>query len=97
VNVIAAKTLRAFSARYPEAEEPLREWLKLMQKGRFEHFADLRTTFGSMDYSAPYFIFGMGGNKYRVLVSIYFPSQVAFIKAVLTHKEYDIWNKRRHL
>jgi mRNA interferase HigB len=95
VNVIAPKTLRAFWELHPNAEEPMREWLKLMQKTNFEHFADLKTTFGSADWTSPYVIFDVGGNKYRIVVAIHFPTQVAFIKAVLTHLEYDNWNKRR--
>jgi mRNA-degrading endonuclease HigB of HigAB toxin-antitoxin module len=38
------------------------------------------------------FIFDIGGNKYRIVCAVIFTHQVAFIKHVLTHTEYGIWN-----
>jgi mRNA interferase HigB len=99
VNVIALRTLRAFWVVYPEAERPLRDWNKLARATDPRHFADLKTTFGGVDTARAkddtvVFIFG---NKYRLLARIDFEYNVLFILLVLTHKEYDLWNKEGRL
>jgi mRNA interferase HigB len=34
-------------------------------------------------------VFNIGGNKYRLITHIRFDLGIVFIRAVLTHKEYD--------
>jgi mRNA interferase HigB len=34
-------------------------------------------------------VFNVGGNKYRLIAHIRFEKQIVYIKAVLTHTEYD--------
>lgn len=34
-------------------------------------------------------VFNIGGNKYRLVTRILYPSQKVFILKVMTHKEYD--------
>ena len=34
-------------------------------------------------------VFDIGGNKYRLMAYIRFEKQILYIKAVLTHREYD--------
>ena len=40
-------------------------------------------------------IFNIGGNKARLIAIIRYESQQVFIHEVLTHAEYDAWNRRR--
>ena len=34
-------------------------------------------------------VFNIGGNKYRLVVKLYFPGRAIYIKSVGTHAEYD--------
>ena len=34
-------------------------------------------------------MFNIGGNDFRLVVDIWYPGQVVYVKAVLTHAEYD--------
>jgi mRNA interferase HigB len=100
VNVIAYRTVRAFTERFPEAEPLLRDWYNTLAKLEPQNFAELKAQFPSVDTThqkdgTTVFIFDVGGNKYRVIVRIDFEFQATFILYVLTHKEYDLWNKRR--
>lgn len=94
VNVIAPRTLREFWERHPRAQEPLRIWLKLMQRTDFANWAELRAAFPRADYvsDANLVIFNIGGNKYRLIADVSFRQNRVFIKRILTHAEYDKWN-----
>ncbi len=89
MHVIAKTALVAFWKRYPEAESPLQAWYHLMEKGSFEDFNALRATFASVDYVGGLTVFDIGGNKYRLIASIHYNRRKVYIRAVLTHAEYD--------
>lgn len=91
MNVIAPRTLAAFWAQHPEAEEPLRAWLRQVQRSAYRNFADVRADYGSADWVAGLVVFNVGGNKFRLIVSANFQYQTLYIKHVLTHAEYDAW------
>ncbi|MGH9845610.1 MAG: type II toxin-antitoxin system HigB family toxin, partial [Blastocatellia bacterium] len=40
-------------------------------------------------------VFNIGGNKYRLVVSIDYRKQVIYVKHVLTHSEYDKENWKK--
>ncbi len=91
-NVIAKSTLRAFWKKYADSQDALVAWHKLMTKSNFENFADLKESFSSADYVQPdYVIFNIKGNHYRLITRISFKYRTIWIKAVLTHKDYDNW------
>ena len=91
-NVIARSTLRDFWRRHADSEDALTAWYKLMTKGTFSNFADLKETFGSADLVQPdYVIFNIRGNHYRLVTRISFPYKTVWIKHVFTHAEYDRW------
>jgi len=89
MKLISNKALRDFSEKHPAAEMPLQNFRLLVEKGRFNSFADLKTTFGSVDKVGERFVFHIGGNKYRLIAAIAFAPQLLCVKAVLTHAEYD--------
>ena len=40
-------------------------------------------------------VFNIGGNKARLIAIMRYETQQVFIHRVLTHAEYDTWNRRR--
>jgi len=96
MNVISLKKLRSFWELHDQAEEPLRAWMRDVQKARYANFAELRASSPSADYVAQgeYTIFNIGGNKYRLITFVRYTAQTVFIKRVMTHAEYDRWNAR---
>jgi mRNA interferase HigB len=93
VRVISVKALRDFWRNHPQAEMPLRAWFKASTKGTFKNLAELKHTFGSVDYvpvgKKEFYVFNVGGNKFRLVAAIHFNTQMLFVRHVLTHKEYD--------
>lgn len=41
----------------------------------------------------PYIVFDVGGNNYRVVVIVRYKFKKVFVQKVMTHREYDDWNK----
>jgi len=58
-------------------------------------FAELRNMFSSADKIGKLTVFNIGGNKVRIIAAIHYNRKKVYIRAVLTHKEYDTekWKK----
>ncbi|MDD5296033.1 MAG: type II toxin-antitoxin system HigB family toxin [Rhodocyclaceae bacterium] len=89
MKLISNKALRDFSALQADAEAPLQAFRQLIEKGRYENFAELRATFRGVDKVGERFVFNIGGNKYRLVAAIAFAPQLVWVKSVLTHADYD--------
>ena len=92
MTLISNKALREFAAAHPDALVPLQVWRRLIERGDYGSFAALRTTFVAVDKVGEVFVFNIGGNKYRLVAGVDFAHRRVFIKAVLTHSEYDKGN-----
>lgn len=68
-----------------------------METEVFADFNDPRKTFASADYVGGLTVFDIGGNKYRLIASIHYNRRKVYIRAVLTHEQYDrgIWKRRK--
>lgn len=60
-----------------------------MKSGAFQSFAELRAVFPSADLVGKLTVFNIGGNKVRLIAAIHYNRQKIYIRAVLTHAEYD--------
>lgn len=93
MRVIARGTLRAFwesSQAYADAMTPMVEWYRHMEKATYrtpqEVKGELRT---ASILKGGRVVFNIAGNKYRVILAIDYERQVAFIRFVGTHAQYD--------
>jgi mRNA interferase HigB len=89
MHVIAKPALITFWIKHPDAQHPLEAWYRLMESEVFFDFNDLRETFASADYVDGLTVFNIGGNKYRLITAIHYNRKKVYIRAVLTHAEYD--------
>lgn len=89
MKLISNKVLREFAARHLDAEGPLKSFRQKVEHGRYRSVADLRTAFAGVDKVGDRFVFNIGGNKYRLIAGIQFGAQRLYVKAILTHREYD--------
>lgn len=91
MRVISNRRLVAFGTAHPPAAKPLQVWRRTIEGRTFAGFADLRAAFGSVDRVGSFYVFDIGGNKFRVVAAIHFDRQMLYIRHVLTHAEYDRW------
>jgi mRNA interferase HigB len=89
MHVISEKKLREFWQEYPDAESPLRAWHRVAEHATWECFADVREAYPSADQVGRCTVFNIGGNKYRLVVIVFFRWGRVYIRHVLTHEEYD--------
>ena len=52
-------------------------------------WGDVKADFGSASLVGNCVVFNIGGNKYRLVTRILYPSQKVFVLKVMTHEEYD--------
>ena len=85
--------LREFWQKHPEAEKLLSERHSIVEHAEFRDSNHVREFFNSADYVPPYTIFDVGGNNYRLAVIVRYRFKKIFVHKVMTHREYDDWNK----
>jgi mRNA interferase HigB len=97
MHIIAKPTLVEFWKIHPDAESPLRSWYRIMASEVFADFNDLRAIFAGADYVDGLTVFNIGGNKYRLIASIHYNRHKVYIRAILTHADYDrgSWKRRK--
>jgi mRNA interferase HigB len=89
MHIITRKRLNEFAAAHPQSASALQHWYALMKPATFHSFAELRDVFPSADQVGKLTIFNIGGNTARLIAAIHYNRQKVYIRAVLTHTEYD--------
>ncbi|MCA9544644.1 MAG: type II toxin-antitoxin system HigB family toxin [Myxococcales bacterium] len=91
MRVIARRTLREFwEAGHGDAEEPLRAWFAEAQAAEWTTMADIKARYAHASIvDSERVVFNIGGNKYRLVVKLWFPTRAVWIKFIGTHAEYD--------
>lgn len=91
MRVIARRTLREFwEAGHGDAEEPLRAWFAEVQAAEWATMADIKARYAHASVvDSERVVFNIGGNKYWLVVKLWFPARMVWIKFIGTHAEYD--------
>lgn len=89
MHIITRKRLNEFAERYPEMATALANWYSLVKRNDFSNFAELKTMFSAADQVGKLTVFNIGGNKVRLIAAIHYNRRKVYIRAVLTHAEYD--------
>ena len=89
MHLISRKRLNEFAARHPTATGGLAHWYRVLKRNDPENFAALRRLFPHADQVDGLTVFNIGGNKARLVAAIHYNRRKVYIRAVLTHAEYD--------
>jgi mRNA interferase HigB len=89
VQLIGRDLIQLFARKHPDSRSPLKSWTQAMESNSFNHFVELKKTFGSADQVKPNTVFNISGNKYRLIAVVDYALQSVSIECVLTHSEYD--------
>jgi mRNA interferase HigB len=96
MRVISKRRLREFWDKHPDAEEPLKAWWRIVsdRDTQWQRIHDVKAMLKSADgfnlkCGVPVVVFNIGGNKYRLVTRVFYDYRRVYVKAVLTHREYD--------
>ena len=90
MRLITWRHLADFAAAHPEAAPSLNRWRDLIRDGDWRTPAELTASFsGAKTVSADRVRFEVAGGAYRLIAAFDFGRQIAFVKFLGAHAEYD--------
>jgi mRNA interferase HigB len=89
LRIVSEKALREFARRHSDSTESLEGWKRVVRNSAWKSFVDVRATFSSADSVGEKTVFDIAFNRYRLIAYIHFRRQIVFVKAILTHRQYD--------
>jgi len=89
VRIISRKAIRKFAAKHCDSGAALETWFRVVRQAQWTTGAEVKETFSKSDSVGDKTVFDIALNRYRLIAFIDFRNQAGYIKAILTHKEYD--------
>jgi mRNA interferase HigB len=93
MRVISRARLREFweIPGCQDSEGPLRAWYTHVsdRSVAWRTWSDVKAAFATASQVGNCVVFNIGGNKYRLVTRVLYPSQKVFVLKVMTHVEYD--------
>ena len=90
MRVIAKRTLKEFWLNRQDAEDALIEWHSIVSKAGWKNPNEIKKVFPNADnVGNNRIVFNICHNRYRLIVVFRYNIQMAFIRFIGTHKEYD--------
>ena len=101
MRIVVVGRLREFVRQHADAAGSLASWEAIVKAADWRQFTDVRRTISSADaVTLPkgnvITVFNVGGGSYRLLTHVKFNTRCVYVKALLTHAEYDTdrWKER---
>ena len=90
MRIIKKKAIIAQFDKYPDVEGPLKAWLDDVQDADWERAQDVVDRYPSASpLGGNRVVFNIKGNQYRLIVYIFYPGRMVYMKFFGTHAEYD--------
>ena len=89
MHIITRKRLNEFAGKHSTARNGLANWYRTLKRTNPANFVELRRLFPHADQAGGLTVFNIGGNKARLIAAIHYNRRKVYIRAVLTHTEYD--------
>lgn len=94
MRIISKARLQVFweASGREDSEGPLRAWYTHVCRKTvaWHSWGEVKADFATASLVGNCVVFNIGGNKYRLVTRILYPSQKVFVLKVMTHKEYDL-------
>ena len=80
---------RLLKGKSQDVSEEAAIWFKTAMAARWDNIQDIRQSFPDADQVGQVLVFNTRHNRYRLIATVFYRSRTIYIKALLTHKEYD--------
>jgi mRNA interferase HigB len=90
MRVISWSVLASYAERHPEAKIPLHRWRTLVKSAKWRSMDDLRLAAPNAKIlNGERARFEIAGGNFRMIVAFDFVRNIAFVKFIGSHAEYD--------
>jgi mRNA interferase HigB len=90
MRILSKATLRDFWEKYPDSKASLEFWYNTIERTHFDNPNEVISLFKESDtVGNGRIIFNIARNKYRLVVKFRYDKQMAFVRFIGTHKDYD--------
>jgi len=90
MRLIARSNLVAFWEAHPETRASLVHWISVVSNASWQNTGEVQASFSKAKVlNAERVRFEVAGGNYRLIVAFKFEAQIAFVKFIGTHKQYD--------
>jgi mRNA interferase HigB len=89
MHIITKRRLKEFADGHVDAQTTLATWVKATESQQWHSIVDVHAVYPAADLVGNLTVFNIGGNKYRLVAFIDYTYGKVFIRAILTHAEYD--------
>lgn len=90
MRLISRSTLVAFWEVHPQTKASLAHWISVTSKTQWQTTGQVQSSFSkSKALNGERVRFEVAGGRYRLIVAYRFEAQIAFVKFIGTHKQYD--------
>lgn len=89
MHVVSKRGLLETASRHADCLGPAVAWFHVARRARWLVLESVRRDFPAADQVGHVLIFNLRGNRYRLVTRVSYRSQRIYVKALLTHAEYD--------
>jgi len=92
VNVISKRGLDKLAESQKvdlDVNAELNIWFHVARRAHWTRLAEVQDDYPSVDQVGKVLVFNIRHNRYRLIATVSFAAQQLYVKALLTHKEYD--------
>ncbi|HUC01540.1 MAG TPA: type II toxin-antitoxin system HigB family toxin [Candidatus Paceibacterota bacterium] len=92
MKLLGKQLLSDFKDNYPDARAQIEAWEAEVEDAGWATPHALKSRYQKASLLGDQqVVFDICGNKYRLLAQINYKNQIALVKKIGTHKEYDTW------
>ena len=89
-RIFAKSTLRKFWEKHSDSEQYLKTWYDTAMNSDWKNPNDIKRSYASASILKDNrIVFNIKGNSYRLIIKFNFDHQLAFVRFIGTHSEYD--------
>jgi len=90
MHLITRQKLQQFWEAHPDAKGSLQSWAKEVEHAEWRTPGDVKARYGTADpIGDNRVVFNIKGNIYRLVIKFHYNTQIAFVRFVGTHEEYN--------
>jgi mRNA interferase HigB len=92
MKIIGKSTLHEFMKKRADTRSQLESWIAEVEDATWKTPIELKQRFPKASVIGnQQVVFDIGGNRYRLWVSVAYQTGIVLVRNVGTHKEYDKW------